>query len=70
MKNPTILTLLEMGCKIKFPSGYVLEGDTRTGYINTGFDAGCGYQSDGLRTLDKDGVGEALKDEKNFKNRR
>ena len=67
MKNPTLLTLLKAGCKVEFPSGYILEGDPSNGYIDTGFDTGCGYSSDGLRILGRDGVSEALKDERYFK---
>ena len=66
MKNPTLLTLLKQGCKITFPSGYILSGDISNGYINTGFNIGCGYSADGLRILGRDGVSEALKDEKYF----
>jgi len=27
MKNPTLLTLLKMGCSVEFPSGYRMTGD-------------------------------------------
>lgn len=56
--NPTLLTLLEAGCRVTFPSGYSLHGDTRNRYIDLSHQFG----SDGLRSLSRDGVTEALCD--------
>ncbi len=67
MKNPTLLTLLKKGCKIEFPSGYILRGDPKNHYIDTGFDTGVGYSSDGIRILDRDGVRLSINDEIHFR---
>jgi hypothetical protein len=66
MKEETILNLLKQGCEIKFPSGYILKGDPARNYIDTGFDIGNGYHSDGLRILNEEGVRLALSDAKEF----
>lgn len=69
MKNPNakyakqILIFLQQGWKIEFPSGYVIEGDPETGYIDTGFTLGEHYVGDGLRILNAEGVRLALDDE-------
>ena len=68
MKNPTLLTLLKKGCKIEFPSGYILTGDPDNNYIDTGFELEGHYCGDGTRILDRDGVRLAINDEVHFKN--
>lgn len=56
--NPTLMDLLKMGCRIIFPGQYYLEGRPDTGYI----DIGDQFGSDGLWSLDADGLESALKD--------
>jgi hypothetical protein len=69
MKNPTLLTLLKMGCQVRFPSGYILTGDPRTNYIDTSYDDGCdGTIPDGLQSLNRDGLHLSLKDEQTYRN--
>lgn len=63
----TILAFLKSGGKLIFPSGYYLKGDPENNYIDTGFELKGNPIGDGLRILDKDGLIEALKDEKRFR---
>lgn len=56
--NPTLLKLLEAGCKVEFPNGTALKGDPKTRYIHV-------YLNDideGVWSLDKVGVMKALDD--------
>lgn len=63
----TTLALLKMGCSISFPSGYILTGDPKNGYIDTAYSIdGTDKHPDGLRPLDEDGVRLALDDAKKF----
>ena len=61
--NPTLFTLLRMGCFVIFPSGYVLTGDPTNGYI----DLSTPFGKDGCRSLSRCGVLESLKDEKKYR---
>ena len=61
--NPTLLTLLKAGCKVTFPSGYHMSGDTARGYIDLGHEFG----PDGVRTLNRDGVLLSLEDERYYR---
>ena len=63
----TILAFLKSGGKLIFPSGYTLKGYPESNYIDTGFELEGNSVGDGLRILDKDGLTEALKDEKRFR---
>lgn len=62
-KNPTLLTLLKAGCEVVFPSGYRLLGDPEAGYIDEENEFG----HDGLRCLDREGIGLALGDEREYR---
>jgi hypothetical protein len=66
IKNPTLLTLLKQGAEVKLPNDYILKGQPSTGYIEIGFDIGGGFVSEGLWTLDANGVQNALLDSKKF----
>jgi len=57
-KNPTLLTLLEMGCKVEFENGYCLRGDTKNNYICCSNEWGA----DGLWGLNRNGLKSALND--------
>lgn len=58
----TLFELLKKGCKVEFPSGYILEGDPQYGYINTATKLAGEIHSDGLRDLTKEGTRLALGD--------
>ena len=58
----TMLKFLEMGGTLTFPSGYYLGGDPASGYI----DVGSPFGSDGLWSLDKEGLKNALADAKKY----
>ena len=57
--NPTLLSLLKMGCKITLPDGRWLNGEPSTGYLVAGFDPG-GWV--GRWCLDRTGLRNALCD--------
>ena len=63
MNNPTLYTLLKMGCSVKFPSGYILKGDPQNDYIDLYYSEGY---MDGLQHLTKEGLKKSLQDEKNY----
>lgn len=60
--NPSLLTLLQRGCSVEFPSGYKLRGDVGYGYISMSTEFG----GDGVRILDADGLRKALMDERKY----
>ena len=63
MGNATLLTLLKAGCRLEMPSGYAFKGDPETGYI----DLITPFGPDGLVLLNRDGVDEAFRYEKMFR---
>jgi hypothetical protein len=58
----TVFELLQMGCQIQFPNGYVIKGDPETKYIETKFVVGDELLDDGLRNLSEEGTVEAIED--------
>jgi hypothetical protein len=62
-KNPTLLTLLQKGCTVTFPSGYSVTGIPTEGYIQLR----AGDTPDGLRDLSRAGVNDAFYDEKSYR---
>lgn len=65
--NPTLLTLLKYGCKVCFPSGYILEGDPEDSYIQERSILSGNMLDEGLRNLDREGVELSLEDEREFR---
>ena len=63
MKNPTLLDLLKLGCKVEFQSGYSLTGDPANNYINLRTENGA----DGLEILNEEGVERSLIDEEKYR---
>ncbi len=61
--NPTLFTLLKAGCKIQFPSGFCMQGDPGTKYIEVSHSFG----SLGLWLLNEQGLKNALADEHEFR---
>lgn len=59
IKNPMLLKLLQMGCKVEFPNEYSLRGDTRYGYISVFHPV---YGKLGLWNMSADGLKNALND--------
>jgi hypothetical protein len=66
IKVKTVFELLQMGCQIQFPNGYVLKGDPVTKYIETSFVVGEELVQDGLRNLSEEGTVEAIEDAMKF----
>jgi hypothetical protein len=62
----TVFQLLQMGCQIQFPNGYVLKGDPETGYIDTKMIIGDELLDDGLRNLTEEGTVDAINDAMTF----
>jgi hypothetical protein len=62
----TVFQLLQMGCQIQFPNGYVLKGDPETGYIETKMIIGDELLDDGLRNLTEEGTVDAINDAMTF----
>ena len=58
--NPTLLTLMKMGCKVIFHSEFYPSGDTETKYINIG----TAFGHEGCWNMSRDGVKSALDDER------
>ena len=54
----TVLQLLQMGCKIEFPSGFYLSGDVENRYI----DVGTQFGHEGCWNLSENGLVEAIAD--------
>jgi hypothetical protein len=63
MKNPTLLTLLKMGCSVEFPSGYKLTGDTENHDINLSTPFGA----DGFYGMTIEGLAQSLIDEAHYR---
>jgi hypothetical protein len=57
--NPTLLSLLSMGCRITLPDGRWLDGDTTNKYIGLGCE---NVGSLGSYDLSRDGLKRALDD--------
>jgi hypothetical protein len=62
-----MLTLLKMGCEIRFPSGYILRGDPANNYIDTLYEVERIKYPDRLRILDKEGIKQAVQDERDYR---
>lgn len=63
-KNPTLLQLLKLGCKVEFPSRYSMTGDPDNNYIDLRTEEGG---SDGLETLNEEGVERSLVYEEKYR---
>ena len=62
--SPSILlSLMEAGCRVEFPSGYIMTGDLRERYIRLRTPFG----PDGVWSMDLQGAKSALLDEKRYK---
>ena len=68
----TLFQLLQEGCEIKFPFGYILKGYPDQEIINTTIVLAGEYSDDGVRDLTTAGTAKALADarwyEKQYKN--
>jgi hypothetical protein len=62
----TLFSLLREGCTIIFPSGYILQRDPATNYIDTRFELDGTCVGDGLRELTKEGSRKALEDARKY----
>ena len=69
MKNPTLLTLLKMGCSVEFPSGYRMTGNPKNGYIELSFNLFDYFEPDGLRELNTEGLEASMRDRREFEKR-
>lgn len=65
----TLFELLKEGCRIEFPSGYILQGDPEYGYIDTKLKISGIVSGDGLRELTKEGTRKALDDARKYAKR-
>lgn len=63
-KNPTLLELLKLGCRIEFPSGYSLTGDPKNSYIDLHTKS---HGNDGLEVLNELGVERSLMEERKYR---
>ncbi len=66
MKTPTLLTLLKQGCTITFPSGYSLTGSPKKCYIEERIPIET-YSLEGLKNLSKEGLQDAIQNEKAYR---
>lgn len=62
----TLFQLLKEGCKVEFPSGYILQGDPSTMYIDCKVSLAGEVSSDGVRQLNKEGTRMALADARKY----
>lgn len=62
----TVFELLQIGCQIQFPNGYIIKGDPESGYIETKMILGEELLDDGLRALSETGTVDALNDAMTF----
>jgi len=58
----TVFELLQMGCHVQFPNGYILKGNPDTRFIETSMVIGEEMHDDGLRDLTETGTVEAIED--------
>ena len=68
MRNPKLMTLMFAGCKVIYPSGYVLQGLPNDRYIQLGMYMVDGepMASDGLCDLSEEGLEMALRSKDSF----
>lgn len=62
IKPESVLELMKQGCKITFPTGYYLEGDLVSKYIQLGHPFG----TDGLQLLTVEGAKLSIQDAKKY----
>lgn len=65
----TLFELLQEGCTVEFPFGYILQGDPESAYIEAKVKLAGEISSDGFRTLSKEGTRKALKDARDYQKR-
>jgi|WetSurSiteA1Bulk_404760.scaffolds.fasta_scaffold128917_3 hypothetical protein len=68
--NPSLLTLLKKGATVEFQDGFYLRGLPETKYIEIGFSNCRLLDSQGLWSLSRNGLSDALYDLKQMRKER